>query len=137
MSKWMILTPGRSGSTFIAESISHENIRPFGDTLSLVNSLDDINFNIDYIKNLNFQSGSVWHSHNLNSLNFVDSDTKLIISTRSLKEIIDDSGLYPLTCLSSLTQEEKKALLEKGLVLVREICSTSLRFATNTFLNFR
>lgn len=42
--------------------------------------------------------------------------------SRSLKEIIDDSGLYPLTCLSSLTQEEKKALLEKGLVLVREIC---------------
>lgn len=84
----MILTPGRTGSTFIAESISHENIRPFGDSNTIVdknsiNNLDKI-INITNIENLNFGLGEVWHSHNLNSLNFVDDTTKLIISTRSI-----------------------------------------------------
>lgn len=98
MNKWMILTPGRSGSTFIVESISLTNaIRPFDDSLSLVNSLDEITFNIDHIDNLNFQAGSVWHSHNLNSLNFVDTDTRLIISTRSLREITISFELAKLT----------------------------------------
>ncbi len=39
----------------------------------------------------------------------------------SLKDRIDESGLYPITCLSSLTINEKKLLLEKGLILVSEI----------------
>ncbi len=39
----------------------------------------------------------------------------------SLKDIIDRTGLYPLTCLISLTQVEKKKLLERGVVLVKEI----------------
>ena len=75
MNKWMVLTPGRSGSTFIVESISLTNsIRPFNDSLSMVHSLNDINFNIDTVDQLNFQPGNVWHSHNLNSLNFVDNN---------------------------------------------------------------
>jgi hypothetical protein len=84
----MILTPGRTGSTFIAESISHLTLRPFGDTNTMLdkNSINDIdNFvNVTSIKDLNFKLGDVWHSHNLNSLNFVDADTRLIISTRSM-----------------------------------------------------
>ena len=86
----MILTPGRTGSTFIAESISHRNIRPFGDSNTIIdqNSIHDINntINTDYIENLEFNPGDVWHSHNLNSLNFVDNSTRLIISTRSIFE---------------------------------------------------
>jgi len=39
----------------------------------------------------------------------------------SLKDIIDRTGLYPVTCLTSLTQKEKKWLLEKGIVLVTDI----------------
>jgi hypothetical protein len=39
----------------------------------------------------------------------------------SLRERIDRSGLYPLTCLSSLTGAEKQRLLELGLVLVKEL----------------
>jgi Holliday junction resolvase-like predicted endonuclease len=39
----------------------------------------------------------------------------------SLKARIDRSGLYPLTCLSTLTKAEKERLLEQGLVLVREV----------------
>lgn len=42
--------------------------------------------------------------------------------TESLREMIEETGLYPLTCLTSLTQQEKKALLEKKIVLCREIC---------------
>jgi hypothetical protein len=40
----------------------------------------------------------------------------------SLRDMIEETGLYPLTCLTSLTQREKKSLLEKRIVLCREIC---------------
>lgn len=40
----------------------------------------------------------------------------------SLKDIIDRTGLYPLTCLTSLTLKEKRDLLDKGIVLVKELC---------------
>jgi hypothetical protein len=39
----------------------------------------------------------------------------------SLKDIVDKSGLYPLTCLTSLTKIEKQFLLENNYVLVNEI----------------
>lgn len=39
----------------------------------------------------------------------------------SLKHRIDRSGLYPLTCLSSLTRAEKERLLAAGLVMARDI----------------
>ena len=42
--------------------------------------------------------------------------------TKSLKDIIDETGLYPITCLASLTQVEKNAFLERGVVLARDIC---------------
>lgn len=40
----------------------------------------------------------------------------------SLKDIIDGSGLYPLTCLISLSSKEKKQLLQNGVVLCLEVC---------------
>lgn len=39
----------------------------------------------------------------------------------SLKNMIDTLGLYPITCLTSLTKHEKKLLLEKKIVLSLEI----------------
>ena len=39
----------------------------------------------------------------------------------SLKEIIDKTGLYPLTCLTTLSDEEKKWLLEKEIILAKDI----------------
>lgn len=42
-------------------------------------------------------------------------------SKGSLKERIDRSGLYPLTCLTTLTNAEKERLLEEGLVLARDL----------------
>ena len=39
----------------------------------------------------------------------------------SLKDWVDHTGLYPLTCLSSLTKFEKKWLLEKGYVLLKDV----------------
>ncbi len=40
---------------------------------------------------------------------------------QNLKHLIEDTGMYPLTCLTSLTKNEKKALLNKNLVLVKEL----------------
>lgn len=42
--------------------------------------------------------------------------------TGSLREMIEETGLYLLTCLTSLTQQEKKSLLEKKVVLCAEVC---------------
>ncbi len=39
----------------------------------------------------------------------------------SLKNMIDTLGLYPITCLTSLTKHEKKLLLEKKIVLCFEL----------------
>lgn len=40
----------------------------------------------------------------------------------SLRERIDSSGLHPITCLTTLTGREKKLLLEKTIVLTRDLC---------------
>lgn len=41
----------------------------------------------------------------------------------SLKDLIDTMGLYPLTCLTTLTKPEKRSLLENKIVLCKELCS--------------
>jgi len=40
----------------------------------------------------------------------------------SLKDRIDASGLHPVTCLTTLTLKEKQALLDKMIVLSKDIC---------------
>lgn len=40
----------------------------------------------------------------------------------SLKERIDKSGLHPLTCLTTLTKNEKQQLLDQEIVLCMELC---------------
>ena len=40
----------------------------------------------------------------------------------SLKELIDRLGLYPITCLTTLTIAEKQRLLERKIVLCKELC---------------
>ena len=40
----------------------------------------------------------------------------------SLRERIDRTGLYPVTCLTGLAKAEKAGILEQGVVLCREIC---------------
>lgn len=41
----------------------------------------------------------------------------------SLKDIIDDLGLYPITCLTTLTRAEKQKILDMKIVLCTEICA--------------
>tara|TARA_R110002072_G_scaffold166080_1_gene319298 strand:+ start:5558 stop:6376 length:819 start_codon:yes stop_codon:yes gene_type:complete len=41
----------------------------------------------------------------------------------SLKERIDRSGLHPITCLTTLTKNEKQQLLDKGIVLCTDLIS--------------
>ena len=40
----------------------------------------------------------------------------------SLRERIDRNGLYPITCLTSLSKHEKQVLLNKKVVLCRTVC---------------
>ena len=40
---------------------------------------------------------------------------------KSLRDIIDKLRLYPLTCLTSLTRQEKQWLLAKNYVLVKDV----------------
>ena len=42
----------------------------------------------------------------------------------NLKERIDLSGLYPITCLCTLTRSEKKRLLDRSIVLCKELIQT-------------
>ena len=42
---------------------------------------------------------------------------------KSLKDLIDNLGLYPVTCLTTLTRAEKQKLLEKKVVLCKQVCS--------------
>lgn len=44
---------------------------------------------------------------------------------KGLKDMIDNTGLYPVTCLTSLTHREKQLLLENNYVLVSDINSNS------------
>lgn len=41
----------------------------------------------------------------------------------SLKERIDQAGLHPVTCLTSLTKYEKQQLLDKEIVLCMDLCN--------------
>lgn len=41
----------------------------------------------------------------------------------SLNNLVDQSRLYPLTCLTTLTKYEKQVLLDNNIVLCREICT--------------
>jgi hypothetical protein len=41
--------------------------------------------------------------------------------TNSLRDLIDELGLYPITCLMSLTKPEKQILLNKRIVLCQEV----------------
>ncbi|RRA96306.1 restriction endonuclease [Paenimyroides viscosum] len=40
---------------------------------------------------------------------------------KSIKHLTDQQGLYPITCLTTLTKEEEQILLSKNCILVREL----------------
>ncbi|KAA3638944.1 MAG: ATPase [Bacteroidetes bacterium] len=40
----------------------------------------------------------------------------------NLRELIETSGLHPITCLTTLTKKQKQKLLKKFIVLCRDIC---------------
>jgi hypothetical protein len=40
---------------------------------------------------------------------------------RSLSSLVDESGLYPVTCLTTLTNKEKEFILQAGVVLSKDI----------------
>lgn len=42
---------------------------------------------------------------------------------KSLRERIDQTGLHPITCITSLTRKEKNLLLKKMIVLCKNLCA--------------
>jgi hypothetical protein len=40
---------------------------------------------------------------------------------QSIKNLVDKKGLYPITCLTTITKREKDYLLDKGCVLVKDL----------------
>jgi len=42
---------------------------------------------------------------------------------KGLKDIIDQAGLYPVTCLTTLSRGEKSRLLERGIVLCKTLAA--------------
>jgi hypothetical protein len=49
----------------------------------------------------------------------------------NLKELIDRHKLYPISCLTSLTKREKQLLLEKGVILCKDLAKNTDILATN------
>ncbi len=47
----------------------------------------------------------------------------------SLKDLIDTLGLYPVTCLTTLSKKEKQQLLENNIVLCKEVCEDKNRLS--------
>lgn len=54
-----------------------------------------------------------------------------------LKERIDASGVHPITCLTTLTGKEKKLLLKKMIVLVKDICHDEKKLQSIGISNIR
>ncbi|MBK8967046.1 MAG: ATPase [Lewinellaceae bacterium] len=85
-----------------------------------------------------FLSAPTWNGHNIESwiftnTRFTDDASQYgqcagmhLVSWNwppngSLRDWVDRSGLHPVTCLTTLTRREKDLLLEKKVVLVREL----------------
>ncbi len=85
-----------------------------------------------------FLSAPTWSNHNIESwiftnTRFTDDASQYgqcagmhLVSWNwppngSLRDWVDRSGLHPVTCLTTLTRREKDLLLEKKVVLVREL----------------
>jgi ATP cone domain len=47
---------------------------------------------------------------------------------KSLSSLIDKSGLYPITCLTTLTNKEKETMLTQGVVLSKELLDNARLF---------
>lgn len=74
-------------------------------------------FKVWVITNARFTSDAIGYA-NCKGMHLLGWDYPV---NNSLKDWIDRTGLYPLTCLTSLTRSEKEWLLDKGYVLVKDI----------------
>lgn len=56
---------------------------------------------------------------------------------QSIKRLTDQQGLYPITCLTTLTKEEEQILLSKNCILVRELVKNPILLDHFKFTNER
>ena len=80
-----------------------------------------------YGENINYRGGVITNTRfSEDAQSYGDCAGLLMVSwdypyNNGLKILVDKSGLHPLTSLISLTKAQKQKLLEKGLVLCREL----------------
>ncbi len=58
-------------------------------------------------------------------------------SKKSIKSLIDQKSLYPITCLTTITKREKDYLLEKDCILVSELLENPQLLENNNVINRR
>lgn len=56
---------------------------------------------------------------------------------QSIKNLVDQKALYPITCLTTITKREKDYLLEKGCILVKELYENPEILENNHVINQR
>lgn len=56
---------------------------------------------------------------------------------RSLKNLVDQKSLYPVTCLTTVTKREKDYLLEQGCILVQDIYQNPAVLENNPVIKSR
>ncbi len=85
--------------------------------LSKNNGLENIDFEGWIVTNTRFSEDAIKYG-NCAGMQLIGWDYP---RQGSLKERVELSGLYPITCLSTLTKKEKKRLLERKIVLCRSL----------------
>jgi len=90
--------------------------------LSKNNGLEEIDFQGCIVTNTRFTEDAIKYG-NCSGMNMIGWDYP---REGSLKQKVELSGLYPITCLSSLTKKEKRLLLEQKIVLCRSLVDNEI-----------
>lgn len=93
----------------------------FNDVVSQLrkHQLKDLHYKCWIVTNTRFTTDSISYAAGEN----IELVAWNFPSKGSLRERIDISGLYPITCLCSLTKSEKQHLLDQKIVLCKELIS--------------
>lgn len=95
----------------------HSRFRDLADSQSIQNKIGDRKLQCYIATNTRFSDDAMRYG-SCAGLHLIAWDYPL---GKGLRELIDEAGLHPITCLGSLARHEKVALMGKGLVLSRHL----------------
>ena len=98
----------------------HSRFRDLADSQDLQREVHGRNLKFYIATNTRFSNDAMTYGQ-CAGLNLIGWDYPL---GNGLRELIDNTGLHPITCLSTLARHEKVALLEKGVVLSKDLLDT-------------